>query len=171
MHRTVRISFETSKEARKVHSPFSDNGFSSPNWSDFELHSVNVKHFHFLQREGGEMCQSHLPPSGRNSQKISLTKVISHCLENLPPAQLAPSTFQPALVFFVFLFPLHSELGLSGKSFLLQKEKAEARTLTLGIKNSSALNLYSHSSRKWKRRDNRSCPVWLKQRLSQQKHF
>lgn len=94
--------------------------------------------------------------------------------KHLPPAQVAPSSVQPGLVFFCVPFspkiPLHSELGLSGNnSFILQMGKAETRTLTLGIKNSSALNLYSHSSRKWKRRDNRSCPAWLKQRLSQQK--
>lgn len=39
---------------------------NSPNWSYFELHSVNVKHFHLLQRKQVEKCVTNLHPQALN---------------------------------------------------------------------------------------------------------
>lgn len=39
---------------------YSTDRLSSPNWSYFELHSVNVKHFHLLQRNQEEKYVSNI---------------------------------------------------------------------------------------------------------------
>lgn len=65
-------------------------------------------------------------------------------------------------LFFPPKVTLHSEL-VSSENSDLRMGKDQTPALTLGIKNSLALNLYSHSSKKWKRRDNMSCPVCVKQ--------
>lgn len=104
-HRTVRFSFKASKEAREVHNPFSAKGLSSPNGSDFELPSVNVKHFHFLQ--SGRRSVSVTPSTFRQKFPLNPTYKGNFPLFNhLPPAQLAPSPNPAWPCIFVFLFSL-----------------------------------------------------------------